>query len=350
MSTAHPPGARTPGPYGVSVTAADVGARVVVRRRLAGDLLGDLLGELRRWDDQVVVRDRHGVEHEVARADVVAAKRVPPAPVRPVRPTRARFAEVVRSEPVDVGLACLLVGGEVRPDLDVDESLEQLDVMAAQARSLTTSRRPDDVAEAVRRVLHTGHRLHGTPSDFDDVRASLLDEVLVRRRALPILMSVVWTEVAARLGVQACALGFPGRVLVLVGEPEDEHVVVDPWEGGRVLDRDEVAERAQGSPLVPLPANDLLLRLLTNVRVLAARRPPGLDAAAMRLWAVELSLLLPRHPAFLRRERGELLVRLGDHLGGAEELETYALVVDGADGSAAEAARREARLARAQLN
>jgi hypothetical protein len=70
----------------------------------------------------------------------------------------------------------------------------------------------------------------------------------------------------------------------------------------------------------------------------------------MRLWAVELSLLLPRHPVALRRERGELLVRLGDHLGGAEELETYALVVDGSDEQAADAARREARQARAQLN
>jgi hypothetical protein len=145
-------------------------------------------------------------------------------------------------------------------------------------------------------------------------------------------------------------LGWPGRVHVLVGEPEDEHVVVDPWEDGRTLDREDIAQRSQGMPLAPMPANDLLLRLLTNIRVLAARRPPGLDAAAMRLWAVELTLLLPRHPLQLRRERGELLVRLGDHLGGADELETYAMVVAGTDDAEATAARREARLARAQLN
>ena len=63
--------------------------------------------------------------------------------------------------------------------------------------------------------------------------------------------------------------------------------------------------RATAWPVVPLPAHDLLLRLLNNVRALAVRQPPGLDAAAMRLWAVELSLLLPRHPVSLRRERGE---------------------------------------------
>ena len=268
-----------------------------------------------------------------------------------MRPHRARFAEVVRGEPVDVGLACILVGAEVDPDLDVDDSLEALDVIATQLRiRLHGQTQPDDVAESMRRVLHTGHGFGGSEADFDDVRSSLLSEVLVRKRGLPILLSVVWTEVAARLGMPAHVLGLPGRVLVLVGEPEDRHVVVDPWEGGRSLDRAEVLSRAQGMPITPMPANDLLLRLLTNVRALAARRPPGLEAAAVRLWATELSLLLPRHPVGLRRERGELLVRLGDHLGGAEELETYALVVDATDGQAAEAARREARLARAQLN
>jgi hypothetical protein len=62
---------------------ADVGSRVIVRRRCADGSLGDLLGELLQWDDTtVVVRDRHGSAHEVARADVVAAKRVPPPPAR----------------------------------------------------------------------------------------------------------------------------------------------------------------------------------------------------------------------------------------------------------------------------
>ena len=78
VTPAHPPGAR----YVLSLTGDDVGARVVVRRRLADGGLGDLLGELVRWDDEVVVRDRSGVDHTVRRADVVAAKRVPPPPVR----------------------------------------------------------------------------------------------------------------------------------------------------------------------------------------------------------------------------------------------------------------------------
>jgi hypothetical protein len=54
----------------------------MLRRRLADGGLGDLLGELVCWDGGVVrVVDRHGTEHAVAEGDVVAAKRIPPAPV-----------------------------------------------------------------------------------------------------------------------------------------------------------------------------------------------------------------------------------------------------------------------------
>ena len=67
----------------MSLGPGDVGARVVIRRRLPAGGLGDLLGELRQWDAQaVVVRDRHGTDHDVRPADVVAGKRVPPAPAR----------------------------------------------------------------------------------------------------------------------------------------------------------------------------------------------------------------------------------------------------------------------------
>ncbi len=263
--------------------------------------------------------------------------------------TRARFADVVRSEPVDVGLACLLVGGEVDPDLDVDPSLAALDRLAATVQ-LPPVCPPAVAAEALRTAL--GEQAGFGGGSFDDLRSSLLPEVLRRGEGLPLLLAVVWVEVAQRRGIPAYAVGLPGHVVVGVGEPEDAHVLVDPYDGGTVLSPARLAEITGGRPadLGPVRPEDLLLRLLTNVRALTARQAPGLASAATRLWAVELSLLLPRHPVSLRQERGELLVRLGDHVGGADELETYAMAVEGADERAASEARRSARSARAQLN
>lgn len=267
--------------------------------------------------------------------------------------TRRRFAEVVRSEPVDVGLACLLVGGEVDPDLDVDGALAALDALAITVRLPPGPPAPPlAAAEALRLAL--GERAGFSGGSFDQLRSSLLSEVIRRGTGLPLLLSVVWVEIARRRGIAAHAVGLPGRVVVCVGDAEDEHVVVDPYDGGRLVTPDQLAVLV-GRPvlpadLVPVRPEELLLRLLTNIRALTARQPLGLPTAATRLWAVELSLLLPRHPVALRRERGELLVRLGEHLAGAEELESYAAVVEDADEQSAADARRGARSARAQLN
>lgn len=69
-----------------------MGQRVVLRRRMAGGRLGDVLGDLLRAGDGVLaVRTRHGLV-EVAEADVVAGKPVPPPPARAVPPHQALTA------------------------------------------------------------------------------------------------------------------------------------------------------------------------------------------------------------------------------------------------------------------
>jgi regulator of sirC expression with transglutaminase-like and TPR domain len=251
--------------------------------------------------------------------------------------SRAQFGSVVRAAQVDDTLACLLVGAEVEPDLRVEESLRALDDLAASVR--LGARSPADAARGLQRALVDEAGFGGHEADYEDVRSSLLHEVLRRRRGLPILLCLVWREVARRVGVPAVCLGLPGHVMLCLGEADGDHVVVDPFNGGVVRDV---------RPEPPLEGADLVLRVLANIRALSARQARSLDTARTRLWATELSLLLPRHPLDLRRERGELLVRLGDHVAGADELEAYAAVVP--DEELAEQCRRTARLARARLN
>ncbi len=90
-----------------------------------------------------------------------------------------------------------------------------------------------------------------------------------------------------------------------------------------------------------------MLRILNNIRAWAAARPERNDVA---LWAVELSLLLPSHPARLRYERAQLLVQGGEFLRGAAEMDEYAQVIADIDPAAAEVVRGSARAARAMLN
>ena len=74
------------------------------------------------------------------------------------------------------------------------------------------------------------------------------------------------------------------------------------------------------------------------------------DRLRTRLWALELSLLIPGCPDSLRREHGETLARVGDFGGAADQLEAYAVRVEEDHPLAAKTARQDARVARARLN
>ncbi len=270
--------------------------------------------------------------------------------------SRELFAAAVRSDDVDLGLACALIGVEVSPDLDVPTTLAVLDSLADEtATALTGVTTPQEIATGFGAALGRGAGLHGTAEDFDDLRSSLLHEVLLRRRGLPILLSVVYVEVARRLDHAVGGIGLPGHFVVGVFGG-DEPVLLDPFLHGRTTSAAELAVRATeltGSPvelagdaLAPWTATEIIGRVLANIRAHAARR----DALRTQLWAVDLALLLPHHNSTLRRERGQLLARLGDYIGSAAELERYAEAVAGADPAAAEKSLRDAKLVRSRLS
>jgi regulator of sirC expression with transglutaminase-like and TPR domain len=271
---------------------------------------------------------------------------------------RERFAAEARAERPDLALLCLLIGAAADPSVGedgLDAGQIELDRLAGQVPY-----RPGGLtawAEALRELLGERYGFHGSAADYDRLDSSLLDRVLVRRRGLPILLSVVWVEVARRAGAPVYGVALPGHFVVGFGPPGDvgRQVLVDPFDGGRLLtgeDADLLVTGATGVPLEPsmlAPAQplDVVMRVLNNIRSWAAARPERSDVA---LWAVELALAVPSHPARLRYEHGQLLVRRGDFLGGAAELEEYAGLVEVVDEGTAERVRGEAFAARALLN
>ncbi|MFD5497752.1 SirB1 family protein [Streptomyces sp. GDS52] len=278
----------------------------------------------------------------------------PPSPERSAE-LRRRFTEEARSEQPDLSALCLLVGAEADGTLDeagMDTAQIELDALAGRLPYRPGS--PHAWATALRELLGERYGFHGTPGDYRRLESSLLHEVLRRRRGLPILLSVVWLEVARRAGAPVYGVALPGHFVVGLGKAE-QRVLVDPFDGGRVLtgaDADLLVAGATGAPLdasmlTPADPLDVVLRILNNIRAWASARPERSDVA---LWAVELSLLLPSRPARLRYERAQLLVQRGDFADGADELEAYAEVVAAVDEPTAERIRGQARAARALLN
>ncbi|MER0246522.1 transglutaminase-like domain-containing protein [Streptomyces sp. HSW2009] len=269
---------------------------------------------------------------------------------------RKLFADAARAERPDLALLCLLVGAEADAEFsddDLDAAQIELDRLAGLLPFAPGDRAA--WAGAAAELLGGAEGFHGTPADYRRLDSSLLHQVLRRRRGLPILLSVVWIEVARRAGAPVYGVALPGHFVVGCGDPAGRHVLVDPFHGGRPLTEEEAAVLVAGTTGAPLspallaPADplEIVLRVLNNIRAWAAARPERTD---VQLWAVELSLLLPSHPAKLRYERAQLLVQRGDFRGGAAELEEYATVIAAMEPSSAETVRREARAARALLN
>ncbi|WP_327409003.1 transglutaminase-like domain-containing protein [Streptomyces sp. NBC_01281] len=268
---------------------------------------------------------------------------------------RRRFAAEARAERPDLALLCLLVGAAADGTLDeagIDAAQIELDDLAGQLPFRPGG--PRSWATALAELLGGRCGFRGLPADYQRLESSLLHSVLRRRRGLPILLSVVWMEVARRAGAPVYGVALPGHFVVGFGPPE-EQVLADPFDGGRVLagaDAELLVAGATGAPLDPSmlsPAEplDVILRILNNIRAWATARPERSDVS---LWAVELSLLLPSHPARLRYERAQLLVQRGDFLTGAAELDAYADVVAAVDEPAATRVRQQALAARAMLN
>jgi regulator of sirC expression with transglutaminase-like and TPR domain len=278
----------------------------------------------------------------------------PPSPERSAE-VRRRFAEEARAERPDLSLLCLLVAAQADGELDeagLDAAQMELDELAGRLPFRPGG--PMSWATALHHLLGAREGYRGSPADYQRLESSLLHEVLRRRRGLPILLSVVWMEVARRAGAPVYGVALPGHFVVGFG-PQEQQVLVDPFDGGRVLgggDAELLVAGATGAALHPsmlTPADplDVVLRILNNIRAWAAARPERSDVA---LWAVELSLLLPAHPARLRYERAQLLVQRGEFIAGATELEAYAEVVAAVDEPAAQRVRRQAHSARAMLN
>ena len=167
-------------------------------------------------------------------------------------------------------------------ELDATRALARLDRLAAELAGVEHLAPPEQ-AEELRRVLGERHGFTGNRDEYDHPDNSMLDLVLDRRTGLPILLSVVYVAVARRAGVPLAGFGLPGHYVVgHVGV--DPPLLLDPFNGGRVLEADLPDEAVQ-----PWGAHETALRMLNNLVGSYSARAQLANA----LRAAELRLVLP---------------------------------------------------------
>jgi regulator of sirC expression with transglutaminase-like and TPR domain len=179
--------------------------------------------------------------------------------------------------------------------------------------------------------LFEARGLRGDHEDYDDPRNSFLDDVLERRRGLPISLSLLAAEVGQRAGIHTYGISFPGHFLVGVqNDATDavaELIVLDAFEGGRVLtaaDLERLLGRALGRPdpvkltplhLSPATPGGILWRMLANLRGSYARRRDLVPLCRV----LNRMLLLHRRDAELLAQRAAVRRNLLDSDGARQD-------------------------------
>jgi regulator of sirC expression with transglutaminase-like and TPR domain len=192
----------------------------------------------------------------------------------------ASFAELaVRDEPPLDELA-LALAAEFR-DVDAQRALARLDELGEEV-----GRNGGEPLEAVVAVLGRRHGFTGDREQYDDPANSMLDIVLQRGRGLPILLSVVYVEVARRAGIALAGVGLPGHYVVARFDPPPP-VLLDPFDGGVPLDELPKLEHVR-----PWGVHETVLRMLNNLVGSFARR----NDVGRAIRAAEMRLELPLGP------------------------------------------------------
>ena len=209
-------------------------------------------------------------------------------------------------------------------DVDPAGVEAQLQGYADTVRSRVRGRQPQALLAHLHHVLFEEEEFTGNTQDYYASANSYVPAVLDTKRGLPITLSLIYKNVADRLGIKSWGVGLPGHFLVGVEAADTEGpdggpgmMLVDPFNGGRILTVDEAQARIQEmfgpeaewsqEMLRPASNRHWLTRILQNLLNVFGSANQFADVAAV----LEMEMLLWPNHHHLQRDLGLVLARCG---------------------------------------
>jgi regulator of sirC expression with transglutaminase-like and TPR domain len=231
---------------------------------------------------------------------------------------------------IDLAVAALAIARTEYPKLDVSYYVGRLDALACRVRGrMRNNPTAREVIALLNRVLFDEDGLRGNRDDYYDPRNSFLNDVLDRKLGIPITLSVIYMDVARRVGFPIAGTAMPGHFLLKHYDPMAGEVLIDPFNRGRIVCNADCQQRLneiysgeielQPEHLRPVTHREILTRILNNLRQIYFTQrnfPKGLTV-------LDLLLAIPPRSADLLRERGLVRLNLEQFLGAAQDLGAY---------------------------
>ena len=204
------------------------------------------------------------------------------------------FAEHVRStrDSLDPMASALAFAREIAyPTLAPSAWLEELQRLADGARpAVGLASNTRGKVEALNDYVFNQLGFRGNSEDYYNPANSYINEVLTRRTGIPISLSLIYVDVARRLGLPAKGIGLPGHFIAGVRNA-GKRILVDTFNGGKILseaDCEALVRRLTSSSgpfqprwLEPTPVREIIARMLNNLRNVYAEREAWAECIAV---------------------------------------------------------------------
>ena len=242
---------------------------------------------------------------------------------------------------IDLAGAALEIARDEYADLDVGVYLSQIDQLAVAVNSrLDPSSSVYRKIAALNYILFQEQGFHGNRENYYDPKNSFLNEVLQRKMGIPITLSVLYMELALRIGLPLRGVSFPGHFLVK-HVSDAEEIVIDPFNAGDIQSDESLNKlldhlysgkvSLHRDLLEPVTKKQILSRMLNNLKMIYLRNNDLFKALPV---LQRLVILDPRSAADIR-DRGIIYARLECFSYALADFETYLeLSPDAADAGA----------------
>ncbi|MFI5173679.1 MAG: SirB1 family protein [Terriglobia bacterium] len=233
-------------------------------------------------------------------------------------------------EGIDLAFAALTIARNEYSGLNVRDYLDRLDAMALEVNTQLPRDRthPMQTIEVLNQFLFQECGFSGNSENYFDPRNSYLNEVLDRQTGIPITLSLVYMELARRIGLEVVGVGLPGHFVVKPANPLTQ-IYIDPFNAGTLMTKEDcrvrVAEMSGGSIefqqtfLQPVSKTQFLFRMLNNLKHIYSET----GAREKSLWVIELMLAISPDSAGEVRDRSLMFYQLKQYRKASEGFRRY---------------------------
>jgi serine protease Do len=180
----------------------------------------------------------------------------------------------VKEVNIDLLHAALLIARLDNEDVEIEPYRHEIERMADKITA-RLPKKADDMARltALNQFLFEERGFHGSRGDYYNRSNSYLSEVIDDREGIPITLAVLYIELGRRLGVRLEGVGLPGHFVVRHVPAKGEPRLIDVYEGGQALSKEEAGKKVAeitGRPmrdehLAAVHKRAIVVRMLHNL-------------------------------------------------------------------------------------